>query len=51
MATKQVKMAPATKGTQKGGTGAGGTKGGYTNEQLKQLGRSQARAAANGKGY
>ena len=51
MATKQVKMAPATKGTQKGGTGAGGTKGGKTNEQMQKLGTGLARAAANGKGY
>jgi hypothetical protein len=51
MATKQVKMSPATKGTQKGGTVAGGTKGGKTNEQLMQLGRGMAKAAANGKAY
>jgi hypothetical protein len=33
------------------GSKGGGTKGGVTNDQLKQLGRSMAKAAANGKGY
>jgi hypothetical protein len=51
MATKQVKMAPATAGKQTGGKPQGGIKGGKTNEQMQQLGRGLARAAANGKGY
>jgi hypothetical protein len=51
MATQKPKMTPAIKPTQKGGTGAGGTKGGKTNEQMLKLGCGLAKAAANGKAY
>lgn len=51
MATKQVKMSPATKPATKGGTGTGGAKGGKTNEQMLAVGRNAAKAAANGKAY
>jgi len=50
MATKQVKMTPAKQPEQKGGKG-GGTKGGFSQDKLKAVGRGQARAAANGKAY
>lgn len=49
MATKQVKMSPAVAGKQTGGSPKGGTKGGTTNDQLKQLGRNLARVAQQGK--
>ena len=48
MATKQVKMSPSTAGKQTGGTPKGGTKGGTTDAQKKQLGRNLARVAQQG---
>ena len=51
MATQKPKMTPATKPIQNGGKGNAGTKGGFSQDKLKAVGRGQARAAANGKGY
>lgn len=38
-----------TQPVQKGGKPSGGKKGGTTNEQLKKLGRNEARVAQQGK--